>query len=110
LNPEEIAMHAQTATLPHSVLADLDALVLEEVKALRADPSPRSEAPPCGSDEEFMARASAYLKDHDDPERVIERLRSELGLSSVQHAPHLGVKEEPASTSPENPTSADAGG
>ena len=70
-------MYTATAPLPRSVWADLDALVLEEVEALRieeAPPPPRFE-----SDEDFLVRTLAYLAEHPDPSALVERLRKGFG-------------------------------
>ena len=101
-------MHGQTATRPTSIWADLDALVLEEVEALRADPPRLAEALAFGSEEEFMVRASAFLAGHDDREQIIERLRVRLGLSPGQDAVPPEAQEELALVKQESPDSAAA--
>jgi hypothetical protein len=84
---------------------DLDALVLEEVEAAaRASPMPRAAAAPFGSDDEFLARASAYFAGHDDPERLLERLCSLPGLLPPdEEAPRSDAEVEPAAIAPEAP-------
>ncbi len=80
-------MHGQIASRSRSVWANLDAIVLEEVKALRSAapraaeaPAPEEE-PPFRSDEEFMHRAMAYLGGRgDEAYRLMERLRDMLGI------------------------------
>lgn len=73
-------MHGERTALARSVWADLDALVLEEVNALNAAPAAGLEPPAFRSEEDFVARATAYLRQRDDPLRVIEDLTRELGL------------------------------
>ena len=72
-------MHTEHVGHGHSVWADLDALVLEEVDAL-AEPKEVAEPQRFGSEDEFVADAVHYLRQRPDPEQVIERLRQELGL------------------------------
>ena len=73
-------MHAQTATSRYSAWADLDAIVLQEVDALSNRPAGPPVAADFASDEEFVDRVSAYLRDHEEAEALVERLSSELGL------------------------------
>lgn len=72
-------MHGQVAPHARSVWADLDAIVLQEVKALRSAP-PRPAGATFGSDEEFVDRASAYLEGRgEEAHLLMERLRGMLG-------------------------------
>ena len=92
-------MDAPTPPRSRSVWADLDALVLEEVDALRAGPDLPIETPGFASEEDFAARAAAYLRGHEQPEAVIGRLRIDLGLSEPpEEAPVCPVPgpDEPA--------------
>lgn len=73
-------MHGERTALARSVWADLDALVLEEVNALNAAPAAAPELSAFSSEEDFVAQATAYLRQRDDPLRVIEDLTRELGL------------------------------
>jgi len=73
-------MHAQTATSRYSAWADLDAIVLQEVDALSNRPARPPAAADFASDEEFVDRVSAYLRDHEEAEALVERLSKELGL------------------------------
>ena len=86
-------MHGQIASRSRSVWANLDAIVLEEVKALRPAAPRAAEAPalegeaPFRSDEEFMHRATAYLGSRgDEAYRLMERLRDMLGLDRAGDA------------------------
>ncbi|BAB53085.1 hypothetical protein [Mesorhizobium japonicum] len=89
-------MHGQAATHARSVWADLDAIVLQEVKALRAA-SPRPAEIPFGSDEEFMDRAAAYLEGRGDEAHILmERLRSLLGLTASAATDQAEALQEPA--------------
>ena len=105
-------MHGQTATRPNSVWADLDALVLEEVEALRAGPPRVPEPLAFGSEEEFVARASAFLMGRENPDQLIERLRAHLHLSSAQDAAVPDTHEEqpaPEQEAPEPPVETEPG-
>lgn len=73
-------MHGERTALARSVWADLDALVLEEVNALNAAPAAAPKPAAFSSEEDFVAQATAYLRQRDDPLRVIEDLTRELGL------------------------------
>ncbi|QKD05446.1 hypothetical protein [Mesorhizobium loti] len=89
-------MHGQVAPHARSVWADLDAIVLQEVKALRSAP-PRPVEAPFGSDEEFMDRASAYLEGRgEEAHLLMERLRGMLGQTASPHTNEAGAPEEPA--------------
>jgi|GEM_PF-5026317 len=88
-------MHGQVATHARSVWADLDAIVLQEVKALRAA-SPRPTEIPFGSDEEFMDRAAAYLEGRgDEAHLLMERLRGLLGLTASAAADQAETPQAP---------------
>lgn len=80
---------------PRSVWADLDALVLEEMNALRQGPDLPPQPPPFASDADFSARVGAYLRGHDDPQGLIERLGADLDLFKRPADP-------PAPAPPEN--------
>jgi len=89
-------MHGQAATHARSVWADLDAIVLQEVKALHAA-SPRPAETPFGSDDEFMDRAAAYLEGRgDEAHLLMERLRGLLGLTASAGADQAEASQEPA--------------
>lgn len=86
-------MHGQITSRSRSVWANLDAIVLEEVKALRpgapraAEAPPPEEEAPFRSDEEFMHRATAYLGGRgDEAYRLMERVRDMLGLDRAGDA------------------------
>lgn len=83
-----------------SLWADLDALVLEEVDALRAGPHRPAEAPDFASEEAFLARASLYLRGHPDPEALVERLRIALAPDApAGDAPPAAGDEPPPAQS-----------
>ena len=82
-------MHTEHVAHGHSVWADLDALVLEEVDAL-AEPKEVAEPQKFGSEDEFVADAVHYLRQRTDPEQLIERLRQELGLQPGDSGDGLG--------------------
>ena len=65
---------------PRSAWADLDALVIEETEALRQGPERPPEPPPFASDDDFSARAGAWLRGHADPQGLLERLAADLDL------------------------------
>jgi hypothetical protein len=75
-------MHTDRLTRSHSIWADLDALVLEEVRALGGRPE-RASRSPFVSEDAFVAAAVDYLRDRDDPMRLIDQLCAELGLNAV---------------------------
>jgi hypothetical protein len=84
-------MDVSQAMQPRSVWADLDALVLEEMEALRAGPDRPEDALGCASDDAFIVRASVHLRGHPDPEALLKRLCAELGLfQSSGEAPPAG--------------------
>jgi hypothetical protein len=93
---------------PHSrsLWADLDALVLEEVDALRAGPNRPAEAPAFASEDDFVARVSAFLRGHGDPEALVERLCTDLGLFKPPRDASPATCEEPPSTAPDQTESA----
>ena len=74
-------MQGERMALSQSAWADLDALVLEEVKALKSVPVKRPEPPDFASGDDFISRATTYLEQHDDPRRLITDLIMRLGLS-----------------------------
>ncbi|QND58782.1 hypothetical protein [Mesorhizobium huakuii] len=89
-------MHGQVAPHARSVWADLDAIVLQEVKALRAA-SPRPAEIPFNSDEEFMDLAAAYLEGRgDEAHLLMERLRGLLGLTASADADQAEASQESA--------------
>ncbi|RRI06431.1 hypothetical protein EH240_03940 [Mesorhizobium tamadayense] len=97
-------MHGQIASRSRSAWANLDAIVLEEVRALRP-PAPRAaeaaaaeaEAP-FSSDEEFMHRATAYLGGRgEEAFWLMERLRNMLGIDEASEAPANPTDEGQAS-------------
>lgn len=99
-------MDVPQALHSRSVWADLDALVLEEVEALRAGRHHPAEAPPFASEEEFFARVSLYLRGHPNPESLVERLCAELApLTPVEGAPEA-ANEPPPAPAPEQVDSA----
>jgi len=73
-------MYASPAPRSRSVWADLDALVLEEVNALRTEPEAPAEtaAPDFASEEDFVSRVAAYLRGHEDREALLARLSGQL--------------------------------
>jgi hypothetical protein len=94
-------MDVPQAMQTQSIWADLDALVLEEMEALRAGPDRPDEAPGIGSDDDFIFRASAHLRRHPDPEALVQRLCVELGLFQPPgEAPPAGEASPP--TPPES--------
>ena len=70
-------MHASAAAASRrSLWAGLDALVLEEIEALRTSPPPlrrppSAPAPDFASDEEFLVRTLRYLAGHPDPAALV---------------------------------------
>lgn len=92
-------MHGERMALSHSVWADLDALVLEEVNALDAVSVSRPEPPVFASEDDFISKATAYLRQHDDPLRLIDDLTRDLGLSMSED---LEMPDEPTGE-PETP-------
>jgi hypothetical protein len=86
-------MHTDQAARSHSVWADLDALVLEEVDALDRPPAEAAEPPRFGSEDEFVAEAAYYLRHRTNPEHLIGRLYAELGIAP--DAAEMGGGEEP---------------
>ena len=94
-------MDAPTPPRSRSAWADLDALVLEEVDALRAGPNLPVETPGFASEEGFIARAAAYLRGRDDPEAVIGRLRLDLGLSGPAEQAPASPVPDPQEPEPE---------
>jgi hypothetical protein len=93
-------MHGERMALSHSVWADLDALVLEEVNALGAVPAGRPEPPAFASEDDFISKATAYLRQHDDPLRLIDDLAHDLSLSMSEN---LEMPDEPTPETPEAP-------
>ncbi|RUW43492.1 MULTISPECIES: hypothetical protein [unclassified Mesorhizobium] len=90
-------MHGQVAPHARSVWADLDAIVLQEVKALRSVP-PRPAEPQFGSDEEFMDRATAYLEGRgEEAHLLVDRLRDMLGPAADADMAATDVPREVAS-------------
>ena len=86
-------MHWQNASRSRSLWSNLDAIVLEEVRALRPSAPRAADAPaaeaeaPFGSDEEFMHRATSYLAGRgEEASRLMERLRDMLGLDDAWEA------------------------
>ena len=75
-------MHMQIAAGRYSAWADLDAIVRQEVDALSsgAEEVPAAEF---ASDEDFIAQAVAYLREHEDAQSLLERLRNELTPSPI---------------------------
>ena len=95
-------MYAQTAPLPRSVWADLDALVLEEFDAIQAELAPPRPRREFDSDEDFVIRAIAYLVGHADPAALMERIASGFpsppesdGEPSVASASGIGERTTP---------------
>lgn len=76
-------MHGERMALSHAAWADLDALVLEEVNALDAVEAPPPEVLAFSSEDEFLAQAIAYLRQREDPLRLIAALTGELGLAAA---------------------------
>ena len=74
-------MHGERMALSLSVWADLDALVLEEVNALQAVSVSRPELPAFASEDDFISKATTYLRQHEDPLRLIDDLTRDLGAS-----------------------------
>jgi hypothetical protein len=103
-------MHSDRMALARSVWADLDALVLEEVNALNATPA-APETPAFSSEEDFVVQAKAYLRQRDDPLRVIEDLTRELGLGMSENLEMadlpLEEDETTAAAAPEAPAAAE---
>lgn len=92
-------MQGERMALSHSVWADLDALVLEEVNALKSAPVSRSEPSAFASEDDFISKATAYLRQHEDPLRLIADLTRDLGLSTSED---LEMPDEPTGE-PETP-------
>jgi hypothetical protein len=73
-------MHASAAAASRrSLWAGLDALVLEEIEALRTSPPPLRRpapvaAPDFASEEEFLMRTLRYLAGHPDPAALVASL------------------------------------
>lgn len=84
-------MHGDRMALSHSEWADLDALVLEEMNALSAGPA---EPVAFRSEADFVAQATAYLRQRDDPLRVIEDLTRELGLTMSEDLEMADLPDE----------------
>ena len=105
-------MHGERTALARSVWADLDALVLEEVNALNAAPAASLELPAFSSEEDFVTQATAYLRQRDDPLRVIEDLTRELGLGMSEdlEMTDMPLEEDAtpaAAAAPETPEAVD---
>jgi len=89
-------MHGQVAPHSRSVWADLDAIVLQEVKALRSPPQRQTEVP-FRSDEEFMDRAMAYLESRgEEAHLLVDRLRGMLGTAATDETDPIEAPQEPA--------------
>jgi hypothetical protein len=94
-------MHGQVAHRSRSVWANLDAIVLQEVDALRPTAAPRTAEPPFRSDEEFMDRATAYLGGRgEEAHRLVDHLRDMLSLPGSADADQSKVPQEPPGESP----------
>jgi hypothetical protein len=102
-------MHRRRMALSPSDWANLDALVLEEVDALDATETPPRQIPLFNSEDDFLTKATAYLRQRQDPQQLIEALAAGL---DTRHSPdkeddeHLAVIEagpvtEAAVTEPE---------
>jgi hypothetical protein len=94
-------MYASPAPRSRSVWADLDALVLEEVNALRTDPPAAAEAPAFASEEDFVACVAAYLRGHDGREALLERVSALLVPDEPARDADPG--EESAGAPPDEP-------
>jgi len=88
-------MHTDHVAHNHSVWADLEALVLEEVDALAQPPSAVPKQVRFGSEDEFVAEAAHYLRQRPDPGHLIDQLCAELGIGASGDESGLG--EEPGS-------------
>ncbi|MGM4915044.1 hypothetical protein [Rhizobium sp. 768_B6_N1_8] len=74
-------MHRERMALSHAAWTDLDALVLEEVNAVAAAGARPQDVPAIYTEDEFLALAIAYLRQREDPLRLIETMTGELGLT-----------------------------
>jgi hypothetical protein len=93
-------MHGQVAHRSRSVWANLDAIVLQEVDALRPTAPPTAE-PAFRSDEEFMDRATAYLGGRgEEAHRLVDRLRGMLSLPGSADAEQTQAPQEPPGEDP----------
>ncbi|WP_027061455.1 hypothetical protein [Mesorhizobium loti] len=89
-------MHGQVAPHSRSVWADLDAIVLQEVKALRSAPPRQTEAI-FRSDEEFMDRAATYLEGRgEEAHSLVDRLRDMLGPVAIEAMDPVETLQKPA--------------
>lgn len=87
-------MHTDHVAHNHSVWADLEALVLEEVDALAQPPSEVPEQVRFGSEDEFVAEAAHYLRQRPDPVHLIDQLCAELGIDPGGAESRLGEEFE----------------
>ena len=94
-------MHMQIAAGRYSAWADLDAIVRQEVDALSAGADEPS-ASDFASDEDFIAQALVHLREHEDAEALIERLRSELAPPPIDEPLDMPADPpEPEAAAPE---------
>lgn len=100
-------MNAPAAASRRSPRTDLDALVLEEIEALRRSPPPLRQAPPkpfggFASDEEFLVCAMRYLAVHSDPGALLARLSSRFHVAAEPKpaGPATTDEEAPAGAGP----------
>lgn len=111
-------MNATAAVSRRSPWAGLDALVLEEIEALRAPPprrEPPAPAPARGfsSDEDFLMSALRYLAGHPDPAALVARLSAGFQLAATTEpegpaAPEEGAREDSeAAAAPDGPVADD---
>jgi hypothetical protein len=94
-------MHAPAAAVSRrSLWAGLDALVLEEIEALRKAPPLRPPPAPAtgfASDEEFMVRTLRYLAVHPDPAALVASLSAGFPPApEAESGSAATIDEEPA--------------
>ncbi|HEX8224382.1 MAG TPA: hypothetical protein VF605_11260 [Allosphingosinicella sp.] len=102
-------MHApaSAAASRRSPWAGLDALVLEEIEALRTPPPPLRRVPPApapafASDDEFLVSALRYLAGHADPAGLVARLSAGFQLATAEpESPAASDEEAPAAAAPD---------
>ena len=101
-------MHApaSAAASRRSPWAGLDALVLEEIEALRTPPPlrrmPPAPAPAFASDDEFLVSALRYLAGHADPAGLVARLSAGFQLATAEpESPAASDEEAPAAAAPD---------